>query len=98
MKKISLVVWQKKGCGHYETTDGRFKATTSYDRSFGNHWKLFDKEKFEQLKAMTGWEETWGAHCHYVSWCYEKATSHVPTLRECKSIVEQRINNGREEN
>lgn len=35
--------WKKVEAGRYKSEDGRFSARSKWDRCYGNHWVLYDK-------------------------------------------------------
>ena len=47
-----MLKWEKIAAGEYESSDGRFYITKSWDRIYGNHWELQDKNVFDKYKGL----------------------------------------------
>ena len=38
-----MIIWKKVSAGSYISEDERWYATSTYDRVYGDHWKLMDE-------------------------------------------------------
>lgn len=55
--KDSLLKWKKLDAGEYESLDGRFYILKCWDRMYGNHWELHDRNESDWYKG-TYYEKT----------------------------------------
>ncbi len=39
-----MITWKKLDAGEYDSTDERFHIIKTWDRIYGNHWELYDRE------------------------------------------------------
>jgi hypothetical protein len=46
-----MLEWKKLDAGDYETKDQRFHAIKAYDRIYGNHWELHDRNEPDFYKG-----------------------------------------------
>ncbi len=46
-----MIKWKRIEPGEYESEDGRFYILKSWDRVYGNHWKLLDREEADMYKG-----------------------------------------------
>lgn len=54
-----MIKWIKLDAGEYESSDGRFLILKTYDRIYGNHWMLQDRNEPDCYKGQYH-EETLG--------------------------------------
>lgn len=47
-----MIEWQRKEAGYYESIDNRFLIMKTYDRIYGNHWVLHDKNIDDYYKRQ----------------------------------------------
>ncbi len=47
-----MIAWKKIEAGEYESEDGRFHIIKSYDRIYGNHWELHDRNEPDYYKGQ----------------------------------------------
>ena len=47
-----MILWVKLDAGEYESADKRFYILKTYDRLYGNHWVLHDKNEPDYYKAQ----------------------------------------------
>ena len=46
------IEWKRIEAGEYETTDGRFHAFKTWNRTYGHHWCLVDRAVSEYSKSV----------------------------------------------
>lgn len=51
-----LLRWKRLEAGEYDSTDGRFNICKTWDRLYGNHWRLTDHNIKDYYKAQTACE------------------------------------------
>ena len=47
-----MIKWKRLDAGEYESEDGRFYILQSWDRIYGNHWKLRDSNEPDYYKGL----------------------------------------------
>ena len=47
-----MLKWIKIEAGEYESSDGRFKILKTWNRLYGNHWQLNDKNNPDYYKGL----------------------------------------------
>lgn len=52
-KEWITINWKKLDAGEYESTDGRFYIIKTWDRLYGNHWQLSDRNEKDYYKGLT---------------------------------------------
>ena len=46
-----MIQWKRLDAGEYESKDKRFHILKTYDRIYGNHWVLHDRNETERCKG-----------------------------------------------
>lgn len=46
-----MIAWRRIEAGEYESEDGRFHISKTWDRIYGDHWKLFDSSEPDRYKG-----------------------------------------------
>ena len=54
-----MIEWKKLDAGEYVSNDERFHAWKGYDRVYGNHWILRDKNEPDYHKGLYHEETLW---------------------------------------
>ena len=52
-QKWATLEWKRVEAGEYQSVDGRFHITRTWDRLYGNHWVLQDSNVEDWYKAKT---------------------------------------------
>lgn len=47
-----MIAWKRIEAGEYESEDGRFHILKTWDRIYGNHWQLQDKNEPDYYKSL----------------------------------------------
>lgn len=47
-----MIKWKRIEAGEYESEDGRFYILKTWDRIYGNHWQLLDKNATDYYKDL----------------------------------------------
>lgn len=47
-----MIEWKRIEAGEYESKDGRFHILKTWDRIYGNHWQLLDRNANDYYKAL----------------------------------------------
>lgn len=47
-----MIKWNKIEAGYYESDDGRFYIIKTYNRIYGNHWQLHDRDIPDYYKGL----------------------------------------------
>ena len=47
-----MIAWKRIDAGEYEIEDGRFHILKTWDRIYGNHWQLQDKNEPDYYKSL----------------------------------------------
>ena len=47
-----MIKWIKIEAGEYESEGGRFHIVKTWDRVYGNHWQLSDKNESDYYKGL----------------------------------------------
>ena len=46
-----MIKWKRLDAGEYESADTRFYIIKGYDRIYGNHWILYDRNESDEYKG-----------------------------------------------
>ena len=46
-----MLEWRRIEAGEYESKDGRFRISKTWDRIYGDHWKLVDSAEDDRYKG-----------------------------------------------
>ena len=46
-----MIKWKRLSAGEYESSDGRFYILKGYDRIYGDHWVLHDRNEPDYYKG-----------------------------------------------
>ena len=46
-----MIKWKRIEAGEYESEDGQFLITNTWNRVYGNHWDLRDKREPDRYKG-----------------------------------------------
>jgi len=52
----AVLEWKRVEAGEYDSADGRFNICKTWDRLYGNHWRLTDHNIKDYYKAQTACE------------------------------------------
>jgi len=47
-----MIEWKRIEAGEYESKDGRFHILKTWDRIYGNHWQLLDRNANDYYKSL----------------------------------------------
>lgn len=47
-----MIKWKRIEAGEYYSEDGRFHIIKTWDRIYGNHWQLHDKNNPDYYKGL----------------------------------------------
>ena len=47
-----MIEWVRNEAGVYEDVNGRFTVMKTYDRVYGNHWQLHDRNESNYYKGL----------------------------------------------
>jgi hypothetical protein len=47
-----MIAWKRIEAGEYESEDGRFHILKTWNRIYGNHWQLQDKNEPDYYKSL----------------------------------------------
>lgn len=47
-----MIKWKKLDAGEYESEDHRFYVLKTWDRLYGNHWRLHDRNSEDYYKGF----------------------------------------------
>lgn len=64
-KTWQSVEWRRIEAGEYESSDGRFYILKAWDRLYGNHWSLRDRNEEDWYKSQTACDSL--KHAKYVA-------------------------------
>ena len=48
---IFMIKWKRLDAGEYESADERFHIIKGYDRIYGDHWILYDRNEPDEYKG-----------------------------------------------
>lgn len=52
IKEKNMIAWKKIEAGEYQSLDNRFYILKTYNRFYGNHWVLFDRNEKDYYKSQ----------------------------------------------
>ena len=47
-----MIKWKRIEAGEYESEDGRFYIIKTWNRIYGDHWRLFDRNDDDYYKGL----------------------------------------------
>lgn len=47
-----MIKWKRIEAGEYESEDSRFHILKTWDRIYGDHWQLYDKNAVDYYKGI----------------------------------------------
>lgn len=47
-----MIKWKRIEAGEYESEDNRFHITKTWDRIYGDHWRLLDRNADDYYKGL----------------------------------------------
>ena len=83
-----MIKWVRAEAGEYTSTDGRFQVRKTWNRLYGNHWALYDKEyKKDQRPRGPAYNAKTLKACQHMAELYAKECRDAVTTKETENIM-----------